>query len=300
MLKDTPAKGYKFFALSMITFSIGDGIANIAIFAGVSSPFLNFLRYSLVSVILFFYVIINSKQSEILESPYKSLLLLRGATQGIATILYFAAMHFIPLSMAASIFFCAPIVLLAFSPILLKEKVGLRQWFTVLLGFTGMFCIINPFSLSSDTLFSNTSFIGYILAFLGMFTYMLSQILTKKVSGKTPLYVLLFYGNISALFVCIFSFFFVDTNYDLITPYILSVIFLASMTTFLGQFLFVIPYRYVKASDLAPLTYVQLVSTIFIGIIFFNERPPLLAIMGMVLIILAGTLQGIFAGRGIK
>ncbi len=300
MLPQTPATGYKLFALSMTIFAIGDGIGNIAIKAGFSPPLLNVLRYALLAILILGYTFYSGKAKEVFFTDNKKTLILRGCFQGFGTILYFSAFQFIPLSMAASIFFCAPIALLAVSPFVLDEKVGLRQWFTVLLGFSGMFCIINPFALDYSTIFSDTSFIGFAFALTGMFSFMSVQLLTKKVSGKVSTTSLLFWGNaISCVVSSIFTLFFLPNSETITSSSLLAILFM-SLFALLGQILFVTPYKYVRASDLAPLNYIQLAVTIIIGIFFFEERPPFLAYIGMAFIITAGTLQGFFASRGIK
>ncbi len=300
MLPQTPATGYKLFALSMTIFAIGDGIGNIAIKAGFNPPLLNVLRYALLAILILAYSIYTGKGKEILLAENKKILILRGCFQGFGTVLYFSAFQFIPLSMAASIFFCAPIVLLALSPFVLGEKVGLRQWFTVFLGFSGMFCIINPLALDYSTIFNDTSFLGFGFALLGMLSFMSVQLLTKKASSNTSTHSLLFWGNaISCCVSTLFTLFFLPDSETITASSLLAIVFM-SLFALLGQILFVTPYKYVSASDLAPLNYLQLAVTIIIGIFFFGERPPLLAYLGMVFIITAGTLQGFFASRGIK
>ncbi len=300
MLPNTPATGYKIFALSMLTMAVSDVIAGVLVKTGFSSPLLNVFRYTFLTIFPLLIAIYNSQAKEIFQAKHKKLLLIRGACNSLAAIFYFASFIYIPFSMAASIFFCAPIAILAFSPWVLGERVTIRQWFTVLLGFAGMFMIINPFTIDFSSVASKDSLIGFAFALLAMFSFMVVQLLTKKSIKDVSSLSILFWGNLIAVFVSfIFSFIFQSDFSYVNTSNILSVLAI-SFLAFFAQLFLIIPFKYVKATDLAPLNYLQLAISVIIAIIFLGERPPMLAFIGMVFIFCAGTLQGFFASRGIE
>ncbi len=228
------------------------------------------------------------------------MIMLRGLFQSCAAIFYYSAFKYIPFSMASSIFFCSPIAILAFSSLILGEKVTLRQWFTVIVGFTGMFLIINPLTIDFSSVDSQDSLIGFALGILAMFSYMFVQIFTKKVVGKDSTLAILFWSNLISIFICSIVSFLFNADLTYITLPNLSLIGALSVLALLAQFLFVLPFKYVRASDLAPLNYMQLATTIVIATAFMGERPPLLAFIGMILIFTAGTLQGIFASKNVQ
>jgi drug/metabolite transporter (DMT)-like permease len=56
----------------------------------------------------------------------------------------------------------------------------------------------------------------------------------------------------------------------------------------MGQFLLIYAFKTVPASTLAPFNYFQLVLAVIFGELFFAQRPSLLSLTGIALIVLAG------------
>jgi len=50
---------------------------------------------------------------------------------------FYWAVRYIPLASTTSIYFLAPLVVTALSPLVLKERVDLRRWIAVVIGFLG-------------------------------------------------------------------------------------------------------------------------------------------------------------------
>ena len=61
-----------------------------------------------------------------------------------ANICFFYAISIISLAKALTLAFVAPLIVTAFSPILLGEKVGLKRWTAVIIGFIGSLVVIRP------------------------------------------------------------------------------------------------------------------------------------------------------------
>ena len=62
---------------------------------------------------------------------------LRGLILLCANICFFYAISVISLAKALTLAFVAPLIVTAFSPIFLKEKVGYKRWLAVIIGFIG-------------------------------------------------------------------------------------------------------------------------------------------------------------------
>ena len=102
---------------------------------------------------------------------------------------------------ALTLAFIAPLVTTALSPIILSEKVGIKRWSTVIVGFLGSLVVIRPglieFNLATISALGTGFFYGVYL------------IITRKLhSVDNPLLTLLITGVvgaiISSLFVPIF------------------------------------------------------------------------------------------------
>jgi drug/metabolite transporter (DMT)-like permease len=72
------------------------------------------------------------------------LLLFRGGLLFLSYIAYYLAIAAIPLAEAVSLFYSAPLFIVALSVPLLGERVALRQWLAVLFGFLGVLVVCQP------------------------------------------------------------------------------------------------------------------------------------------------------------
>ena len=61
-----------------------------------------------------------------------------------ATLCFFTGLGTIQVAEASAIMFTAPLMLTAAAPFVLKEKVGVRRWVSVIIGFIGAMIIIRP------------------------------------------------------------------------------------------------------------------------------------------------------------
>ncbi len=61
-----------------------------------------------------------------------------------ATFFFFFALKFLPIADALAIFFVQPLIVTVLSPWVLGEKVGMRRWTAVVIGFIGTLIIIRP------------------------------------------------------------------------------------------------------------------------------------------------------------
>ena len=69
---------------------------------------------------------------------------LRGLILLTANICFFYSISVISLAKALTLAFIAPLIVTAFSPFYLNEKVGIKRWSAVIIGFTGSRVVIRP------------------------------------------------------------------------------------------------------------------------------------------------------------
>ena len=70
--------------------------------------------------------------------------LFRGLLLFCANILFFYSISIISMAKALTLAFVAPLITTALSPFFLGEKVGLRRWSAVIIGFIGSMIVIRP------------------------------------------------------------------------------------------------------------------------------------------------------------
>lgn len=194
-----------------------------------------------------------------------------------STILFFYSISVISITESLTLAFVYPIVVTLLSSILLKEKVGLRRWIAVIIGFLGVLIVLRP-GLTSISLAS--------LAGLGTgICYAFYTITTRKLSSiDSPLLTLIFTGLIGAIIIsAIVPFVWVTPNFN----QLLLMVGIAAVGT-AGHFLLILSFYFSEASKLAPFAYFEIVTNILIAYYFFGDFPDQWVWIGLTIIISSG------------
>ena len=209
------------------------------------------------------------------ENP--KLQILRGFTLLGANICFFYSISIISMAKALTLAFVAPLITTALSPILLGEKVGVRRWTAVLIGFVGSLVVIRPgfleFNLATIAALGTGCFYGIYL------------VITRKLhSTDSPLLTLLITGVVGAVIASLL------VPFVWINPTPVQWSWLALMGIFacLGHILLIYSLKYADASKLAPFGYFEIVTNIILGYYFFSDFPDSYTFLGLFIIILSG------------
>ena len=216
-------------------------------------------------------------KKQLVWSDKPKLQIFRGLILLSANICFFYAISVISLAKALTLAFIAPLIVTAFSPILLGEKVGFRRWTAVAVGFIGSLIVIRPgfleFNLASMAALATGFFYGFYL------------IITRKLStSDNPLLTLLITGMVGALLVSlIIPFYWVK-------PSLNQWSLMAGIGVFacIGHLFLILSLKYADASKLAPLGYTEIIPNVIIGYYFFSELPDNWTYLGLFIIILSG------------
>ena len=222
-------------------------------------------------VMFFFY------NKQLVWSDKPKLQILRGLILLCANICFFYAISIIPLAKALTLAFVAPLIVTAFSPMLLGEKVGVKRWTAVIIGFIGSLVVIRPGFLEINLA---------SLAALGTgIMYGFYLIITRKLStSDNPLLTLLITGMVGALLVSlIIPFYWVK-------PTLNQWSLMAGIGVFacIGHLFLILSLKYADASKLAPLGYTEIIPNVIIGYYFFSELPDNWTYLGLFIIVLSG------------
>ena len=183
------------------------------------------------------------------------------------------------LANAHSIGALAPIIIVVLSVFILNERVSIKTWIAIFIGFIGVLIIIRP---ASDV-FSINSFIPLLAAFfLGLY-----QVATKKMTEYDAPEVSLFYSSLVGIIITsIMAFnFWQPVNFN-------SLFLFAPIGLFfsLGIYFQIIALKNARASIIQPFHYTLIFWAIIFGFFFYNEIPDLFTIIGAIII----TISGIF------
>jgi drug/metabolite transporter (DMT)-like permease len=203
--------------------------------------------------------------------------LFRGLLLFCANILFFYSISIISMAKALTLAFVAPLITTALSPIFLGEKVGLRRWSAVIIGFIGSMIVIRPgfieFNLATFAALGTGFFYGIYL------------IVTRKLhNSDSPLLTLLLTGIVGAIFAS----FYVPVVWIPLSLNQWLLLALMGVFACLGHFFLILSLKYADASKLAPFSYFEIVTNVTLGYYFFNDFPDYLTWLGLSIIVISG------------
>ncbi len=191
----------------------------------------------------------------VLQSARAGLLIL-------GTACFFFALKQLPIADTLAIYFVQPILITALSPIVLGEKVDLRRWIMVFLGFVGVLIIIRPGfqQLNAGVFFAlgaGTMSALYIL---------LTRHLSATVSPVVTTFQTSMIGAIGLTLA-------LPWIWQGVTPQQWLLLVGIGFFAILGHYLITKAYNHGEASLLSPLGYTEMVTAVLCGWYFFDDFP---------------------------
>ena len=277
LLKSKDSIGIIFGIFAYLSFSILDAIQKTLIL--YNSVFqLLLVKYFFV----LFLALFESKRKNnhlFYKSKNIKLQIFRSLLSVIESGCFVLSFKYLSLANAHSVGSLAPVIVVALSAIILKEKVTPKTWIAIFIGFIGVLIILRP----TSSIFDPKALLPLVAAFaLGLY-----QVITKKVSEYDPTEVSLFYTSVVGIIIMSFlaSSFWkpIDSS-----SYIL---FLAIGVFFsLGIYLQIIALSKARASIVQPFHYTLIFWAIILGYIFYDDIPDFFTLIGALVI----TISGIF------
>ena len=230
-----------------------------------------FTVFFVLPIMLFFF------KKNLVRTKKPKLQFLRGLILLTANICFFYSISVISLAKALTLAFIAPLIVTAFSPFFLNEKVGVKRWTAVIIGFIGSLVVIRPGFLEINLASLSALGTGVLYGFY--------LIVTRKLSNvDNPLLTLLFTGIVGA-FLGSFAipFYWVMPSSD---QWIF--LFLIGFFASIGHLLLILSLKLADASKLAPFGYFEILPNVIISFYFFNNVPDIFHLAGLILIIGSG------------
>ena len=222
-------------------------------------------------VMFFFY------NKQLVWSDKPKLQIFRGLILLSANVCFFYSISIISLAKALTLAFVAPLIVTAFSPMLLGEKVGVRRWTAVIIGFIGSLVVIRPgfveINIASLAALGTGVLYGFYL------------IITRKLStSDNPLLTLLITGLVG----CVISSLIIPFVW--VEPNLVEWSMMAGIGVFacIGHLFLILSLKYADASKLAPLGYTEIIPNVLIGYYFFNNFPDNWTFIGLLIIVISG------------
>ena len=212
--------------------------------------------------------------------------LLRGTLILIATSFFFAALKYMPIADAISIFFIEPFILTLLGALFLNEPVGWRRILACLIGFSGALLVIQP---QYETVGLAAAFpVGTAICFA---FYLL---LTRRMAQTAhPITIQIF--TACAAFIVIAPILFIMRNSTLpelhlimIDSYQLFLLIGVGIAATIAHMFLTFAFRHAAVSILAPLQYLEIVAATIFGLLIFNDFPNKITLLGIAIIICSG------------
>ena len=231
----------------------------------------------IMHLLLMFILFPGRKIIPLLKVNNPKLIIGRGLLLLTCTCLFFTAIGYIGLAEANSIMFISPFFVVALSIPLLGEKVGIRRWSAVLVGFIGILIVLRPG-------FQEIHW-AYLLIIGCAFFFALFTIITRTLSFTETATSMWFY---TALVGTIGSSSVVWFYWETPTPFQWLLLLVIGAIGGGSHYIVIKAYNRAAASLLAPFQYVQILWATIYGLLVFNNFPDSWTLLGTIIIIASG------------
>ncbi len=287
-------KGILFILTGMALFSVQDSLIKY-IFEDTALYELYFGRTLTALILLALYLKITS-QKLVMKTYYPVLTTVRVICFFFGFSFFYISLTYMSLAMANALFFSSPFFISILAIVFLGEKVGIRRWLAIIVGFLGVYIVLNPN-------FENFDYTKLAPVACALF-YAISMTITKITSDKDSVYSQMFHLYIGAIGISIIFFIFTGkgqfntfsdptlqfilrewfTNPTYSWPFIIIMGLVASLS-----FYFVFSaYSIASPSVVSLFEYSLIIWAIIIGYLLFNDIPTVRTFIGVALIIGAG------------
>ncbi len=205
----------------------------------------------------------------------KKLLITRGLVGVTSMLFFFMALKYLPIGSAVSMRYIGPIFAAIFALFILKEQIKSIQWLCFGIAFSGV-VILKGFDTEIST-------IGLIYILISALFSGMVYVLLRKIGEKDhPVVVVNYFMVIATLVGGILSIgkWVQPTGYEWLM--------LGSLGLFgyIGQLNMTKAFQYAEANMVAPMKYIEVIFTMLIGVLWFDDNYTVYSIFGILLIII--------------
>ena len=233
-----------------------------------------FLRF-FIGFIPIFFIIPKDKIFSFYNTTRPGLHAFRAICGALAIIALFFGLRELPLADVVSLTFGGPIFVTIASIVFLSERVGIKGWSAVFLGFMGMLLIIQPAFVDLNYY--------YITPIIFCIFFACVAISVRSLSKTEANYTIAFYFTLLCSILGLTTIFF--SNWVMPTLIDLLLFFVLGLCGSVANLLLTQSYRLAEASLVTPIKYLSLVFAVIFGYFIWNEVPKILTLLGAALVI---------------
>ncbi|MBL8808444.1 MAG: DMT family transporter [Rhodospirillales bacterium] len=275
-----PLVGIVYMIGGVFVMSVMDAIAKFAV-GHVTSIQIMGIRSTIVFVLMIGYLASTGQLAQ-LRTRRPLAHLLRGLAAAGSMWCFFESLRALPLATAIAICFAAPLLMTAYSVVLLRERVGFHRWTAVVVGFAGVGVIIGP--EAADGIVSA----GAVLALGAAALYALGMTMVRWLSPTESDVTMIVLQCFVQMSVGLVGMMLVPGSFDPVPGPAWIAIGVMSVFLIFGQFLSYRAFRLAPVGAIAPFNYTELVWAAIIGWFIWGEWPTEHVWYGASIVVAAG------------
>jgi drug/metabolite transporter (DMT)-like permease len=237
------------------------------------------LARSIVSFAISYYII--RRRGLPVLGHNRKWLLVRGFAGMVALTIFFYSIHYLPIAIASTVQYLAPVFTVIFAMLLLKEKVAKLQWLFILIAFCGVGLIgLNNLIAADQQVFIDYTWLG-----LGIISAAFSGIaytaIIKLKPTDTPINIVIYFPMLSLPIMTIWCL------YDFTMPIGIEWLILLTIGIFtqIAQVLMTKALHEGSAALITPFQYLGAIYAAIMGLLIFDERLSWVVYLGIGMIL---------------
>ena len=248
--------------------------ASVKLLSDALHPFVITLFRALLVFIIILPILLWNGLGTVKTSSVK-LQVIRGGVGGVCMLCMFTGFSLVSLPEATSLLFTVPIFATILSVIFLSERVGIKRWGAIFLGFAGILVITRP-DVSLN--------LGHLLLLNAAILWSISIVIAKRLTEKDTIISITFWQAMGCVPLALVASLFVWE-----TPTLTQLLYLLGIAGLgtLGHALVYASLKLGKVSFLLPLDYIRIIWSTLLGFLLFGSLPTLYLYAGTFLIISA-------------
>jgi drug/metabolite transporter (DMT)-like permease len=202
----------------------------------------------------------------------------RGILEAVIALMFITALAGLALGDITAILQATPLVLIVLSIFVLGQRAGAFEWIVVILGFLGVLMIVQPGANSAAWLAGLAFLTSVMIAFRDIVTRTLDPSIPSPVVALATTVAVCMLGVAGGLF----------QEWRPMTPTLWLYVFGTAVLVAAANLLMVRAFRGVDIAVVSPFRYAVVVWAMLVGYWVWGDKPNLLALCGVVLIVVCG------------
>ena len=280
--------------IGMSVFALQDTF--IKLLSSNTNIYLIYFTRCLIGMIVIIVYLKYNKIPIVYKTHYPLLTISRTLCFFLGFSLYYFSLSKISLPLAVTLFFVSPFFVTIFSMFIMKEKVGLRRWLAISVGFLGVYLVMDP-DLKNFNIYT-------LFPVICAICYAFTVIIQKKTSDKDSLFSQILHIYISAIIFSIIikislnninfnsstinEYNFILMNWTISDYFSFLLILMIGITGVIGFFCLFGAYNIGSPASVAPFEYIIILWVLLISWFLWGETLNQRGFIGLLLIIFAG------------